>query len=379
MLHTTGPRWVQPEVVVTSSPLRSLLVPCSALCLALLVAAGCTSAKTTTPAEEPADVAADTGAVDTGAGADDSAVADVPEDLALGTDAAEEDVDQSITDATLLDISKDCKKQCLTTAGNPKICGPDNCGSVCGFCPSGKFCKDGVACIDFCQKTCTSPNGKPMACGDDGCGGQCGLCDAKFHCGFDFLCHPDDCVPSCTGKVCGDDGCGKNCGTCANTEFCTDEGQCQQSACAGVDAKGECSGDLLITCDGAGATAKKITKDCSVQAPLGLLTCGFDIKSQIYGCITKTCKPSCTLPDGSPKKCGDDGCGKPCGACPTGWGCPAGTCQPKQGAACGSLVTEQGTCDGNKLVYCQNGTIQILDCQTLTCQWNSGTSSNVCL
>lgn len=348
--------------------------------LTTLWVGACSTAKTTPPAEEPADAedVTDAASADLG-GVDDSGIEDLAPDLIEGTDAEDGDTDQAVNDATLLDTSKDCKKQCLTTAGNPKICGPDSCGSVCGFCPSGKFCKDGIACIDFCEKNCTSPTGKPMTCGDDGCGGKCGICDDKFHCGFDFLCHPDDCVPVCGDKVCGDDGCGKNCGSCANTEFCTDAGQCQQSACVGIDAKGNCSGDLLITCQGEGALAKKITKDCSVQAPVGLLTCGFDVKSQVYGCITKTCKPSCTLPDGKPKKCGDDGCGKPCGTCPTGWGCPAGTCQAKQGAECSGLITSQGSCEDNKLVYCQNGKVAILDCQTLVCGWNAMGASYGCL
>ena len=306
------------------------------------------------------------------------------DDAEPGTDADDGDTDQAVTEVTLLDIPDGCQKSCKNPAtGMPKICGPDGCGSVCGFCPSGKFCnKDQSACTDFCQKVCTTPAGKAKTCGDDGCGGQCGLCDSSFNCGIDFLCHPNDCKPTCTGKVCGDDGCGKNCGVCATIEYCSDAGQCVKSACAGVDVKGNCEGDLLITCEGADALAKKVVKDCSVVLPTGSKTCGYDIPNQKNNCIQKICKPSCKLPDGTVKKCGDDGCGGTCGSCPTGWGCPAGTCKPVAGAACGSLVTTAGYCDADNpatWVYCQNGKVAMLDCSPQQCQWNQGTSSFACL
>ncbi len=357
----------------------SLRLPLAVLFACCLVACGAAK-KAATDEDAAADAAGDV-AADLAGDVTDLTDA-LTDDIDQGSDIADGDTDQTITDATLLDIPDGCVKTCKNTAtGIPKICGSDGCASVCGFCPSGKFCsKDQSKCEDFCQKACTAPNGKPKACGDDGCQGQCGLCDSGFNCGIDFLCHPNDCKPSCTGKVCGDDGCGKNCGVCATTEYCSDAGQCMKSACAGIDlTKGNCEGDLLITCEGSDALAKKIVKDCASVLPVDTKTCGYDIPNQKNGCIQKICKPSCKLPDGTLKKCGDNGCGGECGTCPTGWGCPAGACKPVIGAACGGIVTTSGQCDGNTWVYCQNGKVAMLDCSPQQCQWNAGTSSFACL
>ena len=340
------------------------------------------SAKKATPADAGADDAGADSALDIAAdatAADDAAT----DDIDLGTDTVDGDTDQPITDATLPDIPDGCQKSCkIAATGMLKVCGPDGCGSICGFCDSGQICApDQAKCIAPCAKKCTTLAGKVKMCGDDGCGygGQCGVCDAGFNCGIDFLCHPNDCKPDCAGKVCGDDGCGKDCGVCAATDYCSDAGQCTKSACAGIDlAKGTCDGDVLLTCQGTDALAKKIALDCTTVLPADTKTCGFDIPTQKNACIQKVCKPSCKLPDGTVKKCGDDGCGGSCGSCPTNWGCPAGKCEPEVGASCGGLITTGGKCTGNTWVFCQNGMVAMLDCTPQTCQVIPGTSNFAC-
>ena len=365
-----------------------LCASCALLCL--WGSAGCGSAKKAVAAEEGADISSadakpggEVATADLSDAADGLASLDgTSDDDATTSDLDDGDTDQPVNDATLPDIPGDCQKTCKKTAtGLPKVCGPDGCGSVCGYCPGGKFCnKDGTACTEFCTKVCTTLAGKAMKCGDDSCGGQCGLCETGFNCGIDFLCHPNDCKPDCTGKVCGDDGCGKSCGDCAPSEFCTDAGACQKSPCAGIGPKGNCEGDMLLTCEGMGAAAKKVVKDCSLVPPEGFKTCGYDIPTQLNACIPKVCKGSCKLPDGTPKKCGDDGCGVSCGVCPANWGCPAGKCEPKAGASCGGLITPQGQCDGDTWVYCSgNGTIAMVKCVLPeTCKWD-GSSAFTCM
>ncbi len=330
----------------------------------------CGAKKTATPDDAAAgDVNADAGLdIASDATPVDDAAADGSDQ---GTDAQDGDTDQTITDATLPDIPANCQKTCkIAATGMNKACGPDGCGSVCGFCSSGQICApDQTKCIAPCTKQCTTLAGKTKMCGDDGCGygGQCGVCDAGFNCGIDFLCHPNDCKPDCTGKVCGDDGCGKDCGLCASIEYCSDAGLCVKSACAGIDlVKGTCDGDVLLTCQGTDALAKKIALDCTTVLPADTKTCGFDIPSQKNACVQKVCKPSCKLPDGTVKKCGDDGCGGSCGSCPTGWGCPAGVCEPQVGAACGGVITTIGKCVANAWVYCQNSKVAIMDCTALS-------------
>ena len=140
-----------------------------------------------------AETADDASAADGNADAAAEIAADVTDltdlggdDVDPGTDVDDSDTDQPITDATLLDIPDGCQKSCKYTAtGLPKVCGPDGCGSVCGFCGSGKICApDQLKCNEPCVKQCTTLQGKTKMCGDDGCGygGQCGVCDAGFNC-----------------------------------------------------------------------------------------------------------------------------------------------------------------------------------------------------
>ncbi len=254
-----------------------------------------------------------------------------------------------------------CQADCVG-----KVCGPDGCGSVCGYCLSGQFCaEDGSECTTFCKKQC---DGKK--CGPDGCGGKCGLCQDKFHCGQDSLCHADGCVPVCEGIVCGDDGCGKDCGKCATGDVCA-EGECKPGPCKDIPSQGKCVGTLLESCAGSGISAEKQVFDCASKAGK---VCGWDPVAGANGCIDKPpCKPVCTNADGKKLECGDDSCEGSCGTCPSGWACPTGFCTPAAGADCAGLVTPQGKCAGDLWIFCNSGKVSMIDCAAYAkkCVWSA--------
>ena len=283
-------------------------------------------------------------------------------DAGAGTDTAGEfDVSFPVGDG-------DCAPQC-----NNKTCGPDGCGAVCGFCPSGQVCAaDGSVCQAFCKPDCSAKK-----CGDNGCGGSCGDCPKAFSCGVDFLCHKNDCTPSCAAaaggkKVCGGDGCGGSCGVCATGDVCDDgAGVCSPTACKGIPLKGVCEGSLLKYCEGSGANGKKIVTDCDAQKPAKV--CAYDTLAGAYGCVDKPpCTPNCKDDKGTPKECGDDGCGGTCGGgCSAGWSCPGGFCQTKQNAKCGPLFPPAKQCEGATWLFCSSDIIQALDCGKAgqSCGW----------
>jgi hypothetical protein len=337
-----------------------------ALSVALWGLAGCGGAA-------PATTAVDAdggGAAPDVARAVDSAASDTTE----STDSAVADAAQPAADAapevTLPDTAG-CTPQC-----SGKVCGPDGCGAVCGFCKSGELCAaDGSACQAFCQKQC---NGK--VCGPDGCGGQCGSCDGGQSCGVDGKCYLDSCVGSCTAKNCGEDGCGKSCGTCGSGDFC-DGGTCKASPCKGIDTqKGQCQGEILLGCSGSGASATKTAVDCAAKPGL---TCGWDPAKSAYACIVKTCDSSCTTADGKKMVCGTNACGQACGTCPDGWKCNATSCDPLPGASCNaSSFPAAGQCLGNVWVYCNTGKLVYVDCvqdaEMSGCGWNAAKQQFEC-
>ncbi len=102
-----------------------------------------------------------------------------------------------------------------------KVCGPDNCGGVCGECAEGETCNaNGTAC-EFCD---AEANCAGKVCGDDGCGGVCGECAGGETCSDDQS-ECIDCIPACADPLgnpyeCGDDGCDGVCGTCDGTDVC---------------------------------------------------------------------------------------------------------------------------------------------------------------
>ncbi len=320
----------------------------------------------------------------------DAATADIAGDAATQPSDTPTELDQdSGTDAAIdsappqVDITVEASSPGGGDGCTPdckgKLCGPNGCGSVCGFCKSGEFCEPGGSkCSEYCKPKC---DGK--ACGSDGCGGQCGTCDANFHCGTsDGTCYKDSCVGSCDGKNCGDNGCGKPCGECAGSDWC-DGGTCKASACKGLDLqKGQCDGDFLLTCQGSGATAQKITKDCAAPPSGTGQTCGWDAIANAYGCIKKVCDNTCKTDGGAAIVCGNNACGNPCGTCPSGWKCNVTACAPAAGGTC-SDANFQAKCDGNSWIYCNTGTIKTVDCVieagASKCGWNAAVSKFECI
>jgi hypothetical protein len=292
------------------------------------------------------------------------AVPDVPvtPDANDGADAA--DTADTTPDVSTPDVPKvdaPCVPDC-----NGRLCGPDGCGSLCGFCSHPLVCNEFGQCVSICQTQC---DGK--TCGPDGCGGLCGECTSELVCGeVDQLCHEPDCIPDCVGKVCGTDGCGSTCGDCASPKIC-DLGACLLGPCGTVTAQGECQGNTAVFCEN---FTKLNETDCS-QAPNH--ACKYNPNSEKYECLDKgVCQPSC---DG--KLCGDDGCGGICPpGCATGWSCAAGVCQPEPGANCGS-ITKAGECKGNTLWFCSTGKLNSLDCTQTgeKCKWDQSVLAFECL
>lgn len=332
------------------------------LCLGL--AAGCSSAKS--PAKDAAgaaDIAADGEFLDlVPVGSDDLAQEDT-EDLATPEDLIATDLDVEF-DAVIPDPVDGCTPKC-----DGKICGPNGCGSVCGYCITGQMCTaDGKQCKTFCEPDCTK---KGKKCGDNGCGGSCGDCGGGFHCGIDYLCYKDDCIGSCDGKICGDNGCGISCGQCATGDLCS-AGKCKPGPCKGIPKVGACEGDLLTLCVGEVPNQLKQVTDCAAGGLKN--TCGYDPGKGSNACVPKPpCAPKCLNMDGTKKLCGPDECGEGgvCGTCPNGWACPGGTCVPEVGADCGSF-SAAGKCVGDTWMFCNTGKIAAIDCaeSSMKCAWD---------
>jgi outer membrane murein-binding lipoprotein Lpp len=308
-------------------------------------------------AENPADTAVDDSAADS-----------------VALDTADPPGDGKGADAAKADTSGPCTPQC-----KGKVCGPNGCGSVCGFCKSGEFCaEDGSACKGFCEKQCAG-----KICGPDGCGGQCGTCDGDKQCAADGNCYTPDCKGSCTGKQCGDNGCGKSCGSCGAGDFC-DVDQCKASPCKGIDPqKGSCEGDILLTCSGSGATAQKIAKNCAAPPNLNNLTCGWDAIKNSHTCVVKQCDSACVTDTGKKMVCGTNGCGEPCGTCPDGWKCDVTACNPVAGGSCSATTfPAQGQCSGDTWIYCNGGKlsfVKCLDVGAVKCGWDGSAGKFACI
>jgi hypothetical protein len=253
------------------------------------------------------------------------------------------DVTADLLDWTVVDHGYPCGEggiclagSCCPAAANcaVKECGPNGCGGLCGLCPEGTGCVDGVCLAGECQQQC---GGKE--CGDDGCGGQCGECFPGEVCA-NALCIPDQCTPQCDGLQCGPDGCGSTCGSCDDGTFCTSD-LCLAGLCANKVLPGHClvdgqchfigevsPGEDCLVCDPAGTggdsgwTPKAEGQICDL--PEG----GFFPFSVCHQ--GACCQRICDL-----KVCGDDGCGGVCGSGPAdNLGCPDGLACADDGSAC---------------------------------------------
>lgn len=366
----TFPLLTEPLALVRSARRKRWSLPLVALAvlLALGTLAGCEDEPPAKPKKDGVSAADSEEDALFGTDAEAPTDAEEPTDAAEPTDVQEEQDIQN--DVTFLETKDGCTADC-----KGKVCGPDGCGKVCGFCPSGQFCApDGKACTQFCQKKC---DGK--SCGDDGCGGKCGVCQDGFYCGVDDKCYENACVGSCEGKNCGDDGCGKSCGTCATGDYCDATGNCKASPCKGIAATGECDGDIYISCEGEGGSAKKIVKDCAAPPNLNNLTCDWDSTKNAYGCVKNQCANTCILDDGKKQICGPNPCGNTCGSCPAGWKCDVTVCTPQEGASCGNFPP-QGQCQDGKLLTCVTGKIVGINCAEyqMVCGWVSAENKYDC-
>jgi len=175
------------------------------------------------------------------------------------------------------------------------------------------------------------------------------------------------CQAACGGKECGSDGCDGTCGVCPGDEICNDGGLCIAPGgggdCGDISWEGICEGNTLKYCSLLDQSL--VTFNCGTLGQ----KCGWDADASYNSCVASTdgCTPNCLLDDGSPKSCGDDGCGNLCGVCEADFFCDAGTCSAGAGA-CGD-ITVTGECNGDTLVYCAGGALYDQDCgaQNMTC------------
>lgn len=248
-----------------------------------------------------------------------------------------------------------CIADCFRQDGTKKECGPDGCGSICGYCSYEKQCV-----VDECKEVCV-PKCDGKECGSDGCYGECPPgCDPGFACGEDYTCYPDcDHDGFCANRQCGPDGCGGSCGSCGLGTLCNNEtGMCQTDPCVGIPVDtGKCTDGVLYQC----INGQPLETVCASQG--ADFFCKFDPIAQKYVC-SQGCVPSCSWDDGTPKECGYDGCYGVCGTCPGGWTCNAGKCYPQPGSDCGWL-TDAGECFGNILWYCAGGNLMVEYCDQL--------------
>jgi hypothetical protein len=122
------------------------------------------------------------------------------------------------------------------------------------------------------------------------------------------------------------------------------EGPLPGEPCAdGLTFEGECQGDTVVWCE------DDLTQvfDCSTQG----LGCGYNASAKIYDCVE-----------------GEDGGG-------------SGGDVPVAGTPCPSDLTFDGACFGDVVAWCENGVTQVIDCEAegATCELNSAEGYYDCL
>ncbi len=321
-------------------------------------------------------------------------------------------------------VGGQCEIQCDPSCVG-KECGPDGCGGECGKCAPWAWCSPQGSCITDCVPDCAG-----KVCGSDACGGSCGQCadgelcvpDGSCHgtgdpCGavdqsgwcdganlilciegsLEFIdcltegknvicewmpaldshgCNPQgECVPLCTGKECGDDGCGGSCGSCGFGQEC-ENGYCVgQGECGDISYNGCCQSDAVFWCD----NGYLWHMDCTAMDDPAHQKCGWNADFQFYDCIAEQlegpvnfpyyCQGVC-IPDCVGKQCGDDGCGGNCGDCPPGVECEDNQCKG-EGGDCGGY-SEDPVCQGETMVWCEEGQVLFQDCASYGAYWHCG-------
>jgi hypothetical protein len=182
---------------------------------------------------------------------------------------------------------------CIGGASCPAIacgnyCGMigDGCGRTltCGTCSASDQCSSGICASPGCVPLTCTPSAGTQYCGmiGDGCGGtlDCGSCPGGAACGAGGvanLCTDPNCTPvTCTpagGQYCGTigDGCGGilNCGNCTNGMACGAGGT--PSVCPGSTGTGGCTNlqCQVATCTGTATTSLSgIVYDPAGKVPL---------------------------------------------------------------------------------------------------------------
>ncbi len=289
--------------------------------------------------------------------AEDNIVFDIFE---VGPDSIEDVED--VEDVPVPDDTESCEQEC-----SGKVCGPDGCLGVCGYCAWGQVCTVLGTCeSDGCSSNCLTDDGEVVECGSDDCGGYCGFCLGTAHCGADSFCYEDGCEGSCDGKSCGINECGEVCGYCQAYQLCNEAGQCVEHPCGEVSSMGQCLDQhTVLRCD----NLEVVEINCLT---LEDKECGWDTDLNAYSCIEpEFCVPSCETEDGSNRECGPDGCWGYCGYCPIGWGCTSGSCKPGQMAECSWI--EESHCFDHELWFCSADKLYQYDCfvkEGKTCGWD---------
>ena len=198
-----------------------------------------------------------------------------------------------------------------------------------------------------------------------------------------------DCYPGVTAAGCGDvsyEGCcdGATLKYCENDQLKTMD--CNSKPACGWDAeKGFYNCGTGGTADPSGANPLSCgggcVPDCEGKK------CGGDGCGGVCGACPPghactaagACEPTCT-PDCTNKVCGDDGCGGSCGECAEGQNCSGGICEVTVvvGDSCNG-ITYEGCCDGEVLKYCEGGAVKVGDCSAEpSCGWDGANSFYNC-
>ena len=191
----------------------------------------------------------------------------------------------------------------------------------------------------------------------------------------EIICDTYDCYPGGSTAGCGDitwQGCcdGNLLQYCENNQLV--QQMCNPGTCGwdvqfyncGTSGGSDPSGQYPKDCDG-GCTPDCAGKECGGDGCGG--SCGSCTGTET--CTNGQCVAPC-VPDCAGKECGSNGCGGSCGACGVGEVCSAeGACVPD--GECDD-ITYAGYCDGNTLIWCEDGKLYSADCGlygSYLCQW----------